>query len=63
MQKARTREGDKWKPIIKNIDLSLKKNTQAPHHEYTELLLSSISEMDPDWLDNLLAKRKSALTV
>ena len=28
-----------------------------PHHEYTELLLSSVPEMDPDWLDNLLAKR------
>ena len=31
-----------------------------PHHEYTELLLSSIPEMDPDWLDNLLAKRQAA---
>ncbi len=31
-----------------------------PHHEYTELLLSSVPEMDPDWLDNLLAKRESA---
>ena len=29
-----------------------------PHHEYTELLLSSVPEMDPDWLDNLLAKRQ-----
>ncbi|SHF68735.1 peptide/nickel transport system ATP-binding protein [Desulfacinum infernum DSM 9756] len=28
-----------------------------PHHEYTELLLSSVPEMDPDWLDNLLARR------
>ena len=28
-----------------------------PHHEYTELLLSSAPEMDPDWLDNLLARR------
>ncbi len=28
-----------------------------PHHEYTELLLSSVPEMDPDWLDNLLQKR------
>jgi len=27
-----------------------------PHHEYTELLLSSVPEMDPDWLDNLLEK-------
>ena len=30
-----------------------------PHHEYTELLLSSVPEMDPDWLDNLLAKREA----
>ncbi|MDY0220305.1 MAG: ABC transporter ATP-binding protein [Desulfobacterium sp.] len=29
-----------------------------PHHEYTELLLSSVPEMDPDWLDNLLKKRE-----
>jgi peptide/nickel transport system ATP-binding protein len=29
-----------------------------PHHEYTELLLSSVPEMDPDWLDSLLAKRE-----
>ena len=28
-----------------------------PHHEYTELLLSSVPEMDPDWLDGVLAKR------
>ena len=31
-----------------------------PHHEYTALLLSSVPEMDPDWLDNLLAKREAA---
>ncbi len=31
-----------------------------PHPEYTALLLSSVPEMDPDWLDNLLAKRASA---
>ncbi len=30
---------------------------EPPHHEYTELLLSSVPEMDPDWLDNLLAQR------
>jgi len=29
-----------------------------PHHEYTELLLSSVPEMDPDWLDRLLKERK-----
>ena len=28
-----------------------------PHHAYTELLLSSVPEMDPDWLSNLLATR------
>jgi len=30
-----------------------------PHHEYTELLLSSVPEMDPDWLDNLLEERQA----
>jgi peptide/nickel transport system ATP-binding protein len=29
-----------------------------PHHEYTELLLSSVPEMDPDWLDGVLVERK-----
>ena len=28
-----------------------------PHPEYTELLLSSVPEMDPGWLTNLLVKR------
>ncbi|MCC5987860.1 MAG: ABC transporter ATP-binding protein [Pararhodobacter sp.] len=28
-----------------------------PHHPYTELLLSSVPEMDPDWLTHLLEKR------
>ena len=28
-----------------------------PHHDYTERLLSSVPEMDPDWLDRVLAKR------
>jgi len=32
-----------------------------PHHEYTELLLSSVPEMDPDWLDNLLEKRRAEM--
>jgi peptide/nickel transport system ATP-binding protein len=31
-----------------------------PHPPYTELLLSSVPEMDPDWLTNLLARRKVA---
>lgn len=30
-----------------------------PHHPYTELLLSSVPEMDPRWLDSLLARRAS----
>ena len=29
-----------------------------PYHEYTELLLSSVPEMDPDWLTNVLKMRK-----
>ena len=29
-----------------------------PHHEYTDLLLSSVPEMDTEWLDNLLAERE-----
>ncbi len=33
-----------------------------PHHDYTQLLLSSIPEMDPDWLENLLEKREQAKT-
>lgn len=30
---------------------------KPPHHEYTDLLLSSVPEMDPGWLDNLLKAR------
>ncbi len=33
---------------------------RPPHHEYTELLLSSVPEMDPDWLDRLLESRATA---
>jgi peptide/nickel transport system ATP-binding protein len=28
-----------------------------PHHDYTDLLLSSVPEMDPNWLDKLLSAR------
>ncbi len=35
-----------------------KKVLDPPYHEYTELLLSSVPEMDPDWLDNVLKMRK-----
>lgn len=31
-----------------------------PHHEYTGLLLSSVPEMDPDWLDGVLEQRQAA---
>ena len=31
-----------------------------PHPPYTELLLSSVPQMDPDWLTNLLAQRARA---
>jgi peptide/nickel transport system ATP-binding protein len=30
-----------------------------PHHEYTDLLLSSVPEMDPDWLDRLMERRRA----
>uniref|UniRef100_UPI00404767B8 ABC transporter ATP-binding protein n=2 Tax=Yoonia sp. TaxID=2212373 RepID=UPI00404767B8 len=30
---------------------------KPPHHPYTDLLLSSVPEMDPDWLTNLLQER------
>ncbi len=32
---------------------------QPPHHEYTELLLSSVPEMNPDWMDRIMAERTS----
>jgi peptide/nickel transport system ATP-binding protein len=37
-----------------------RKVLEPPHHEYTDLLLSSVPEMDPDWLDTLLAQREAA---
>ncbi|MEL7153083.1 MAG: ABC transporter, partial [Pseudomonadota bacterium] len=30
---------------------------RPPHHPYTDLLLSSVPEMDPDWLTQLLNER------
>ncbi|SFR18968.1 ABC transporter ATP-binding protein [Poseidonocella sedimentorum] len=33
---------------------------RPPHHPYTDLLLSSVPEMDPDWLDDLLEERGRA---
>jgi len=35
---------------------------RPPQHAYTELLLSSVPEMDPDWLDSLLTKRGQTRT-
>ena len=35
---------------------------KPPHHKYTDLLLSSVPEMDPDWLDKLLAERSTEQT-
>jgi peptide/nickel transport system ATP-binding protein len=32
---------------------------KPPHHEYTELLLSSVPDMRTDWLDDIVAKRIS----
>ncbi len=29
-----------------------------PHHEYTDLLLSSVPEMDPDWMDRVVNERR-----
>lgn len=34
---------------------------RPPHHDYTDLLLSSVPEMDPHWLDRLLAERGEEL--
>ena len=42
----------------KVVEQGLKsKILNLPHPDYTELLLSSVPEMDPDWLTNLLNKR------
>jgi len=44
----------------KIVEQGEKKDILAPpHHEYTDKLLASVPEMDPDWLDNLLEKRAS----
>ena len=34
---------------------------QPPHEPYTDLLLSSVPEMDPDWLNRLLVERPDRL--
>lgn len=33
---------------------------RPPHHPYTELLLSSVPDMNPDWLTDLLERRENA---
>ena len=38
-----------------------KKILMPPHEPYTELLLSSVPEMDPDWLDGLMDRRVRGL--
>jgi peptide/nickel transport system ATP-binding protein len=34
-----------------------------PHHEYTELLLSSVPEMDPDWMQRVIDERAHKLGI
>ena len=42
----------------KVVEQGLKSSVfSPPHPEYTQLLLSSVPEMDPDWLSNLLKER------
>ena len=36
---------------------------QPPHAPYTEILLSSVPEIDPDWLSRLLTARNSSMDV
>jgi peptide/nickel transport system ATP-binding protein len=41
------------------VEQGVKKEVLTPpHHAYTDLLLSSVPEMDPDWLDGVLEERK-----
>lgn len=43
------------------VEQGVKKDIlKPPHHDYTRLLLSSVPEMDPDWLDHLLEERAAA---
>ena len=39
------------------IESGPKDKCLPPHHAYTDLLLSSVPEMDKDWLDRLLKER------
>lgn len=41
------------------VEMGAKKDIfSPPHHEYTELLLSSVPQMDPDWLDRVITERE-----
>ena len=42
------------------VEQGVKKEVlEPPYHEYTEVLLSSVPEMDPEWLDQLLLSRQN----
>ncbi len=42
------------------VEQGVKKEVlEPPYHEYTEVLLSSVPEMDPGWLDQLLLSRQN----
>jgi len=50
--------------VVMHQGVSVEKGPKAdilspPHAPYTELLLSSVPEMDPDWLDTLMARRRA----
>ncbi|OUR74202.1 hypothetical protein A9Q77_04875, partial [Marinomonas sp. 42_23_T18] len=34
-----------------------------PHHAYTQKLLSSVPQMDPNWLNELLIQRQHEVTL
>ena len=39
------------------VEQGSKDEVEPTHPPYTELLLSSVPEMDPDWLTNLNSRR------
>jgi peptide/nickel transport system ATP-binding protein len=48
--------------VVMNLGKVVEQGTKVevfspPHPPYTELLLSSVPEMDPDWLTNLNSER------
>jgi len=44
----------------KIVDQGPKKEVfEPPYHEYTELLLSSVPEMDPDWMTRVIEERRA----